>query len=161
MTDFILRSILIGGFATALLDLWGLLLNRMAAIPMANWAMPGRWLVHLFRGKAVHDSIAAAEPVANERIIGWMFHYVTGYAFAAALMLIWPGWAANPTLLPALIVGWVTILCGWLILAPGMGAGIAHAKRADANLARLLNIVGHTVFGFGLWIGGVLVKGVF
>ena len=69
-----------------------------------------------------------------------------------------PGWASNPTIWPALIVGWVTIGCGWFILQPGMGAGIAASKRPDANRVRLLNILGHTVFGLGMFIAAWAIR---
>ena len=31
--------------ATALFDLWGLFLNKAFGIPLANWAMVGRWFL--------------------------------------------------------------------------------------------------------------------
>jgi hypothetical protein len=44
--EFLSRSI-IGIGATLLLDLWGLLLNRIFGLPMANWELVGRWFGHL------------------------------------------------------------------------------------------------------------------
>ena len=47
----------------------------------------------------------------------------------AALLVIWgKGWAAAPTLPPALIVGIVTISAGWFLMSPGMGGGMAAAN---------------------------------
>ncbi|CAN5193290.1 hypothetical protein BH10PSE8_BH10PSE8_06300 [soil metagenome] len=68
------------------------------------------------------------------------------------------GWARNPTFLPALIVGLVTVGCGWFILAPGMGAGIAASKRPNANRIRLMNIIGHIVFAIGLYGTALLTR---
>ena len=48
--------------------------------------------------------------------------------------------------------------CGWFILQPGMGAGIAASKRANANMVRALNIVGHTIFAVGLWGTALLIR---
>lgn len=150
--DFIVKSILIGAGATLALDLWNLALNRALGLALPNWAFAGRWFAGLARGQLMHKSIAASAPVANETAIGWIGHYAVGIAFAAALLAVWGlDWARNPTLLPAMIVGYVTILCGWLIMQPGMGAGIAARLRPDANRARLLNVLGHTVFGLGLY----------
>lgn len=159
MRDFLIRSVLIGGFATAVLDLWAILLNRLFGTPLANWAMVGRWVRHLPRGRVVHSSMDAAQGFANELTVGWIFHYAVGVLFAAAMLVIWPDWARTPTLWPPLIVGWVTILCGWLILAPGMGGGIAHCRRANAGQARRLNLAGHTVFGLAMWIAGLALSG--
>ncbi|CAN5193282.1 hypothetical protein BH10PSE8_BH10PSE8_06290 [soil metagenome] len=54
MMDFVVRAVVIGVGATVLLDLWGQLLKRAIGWPPTNWAMPGRWLVHLSRGQLVH-----------------------------------------------------------------------------------------------------------
>lgn len=153
------KAVLIGAGATALLDLWALFLARAFGIAPPNWALVGRWVGHLPSGRLVHEDIGAAAPVPKERAIGWVFHYAVGIAFAAALLAIWgTGWASAPTLAPALVVGYVTILCGWLILQPGMGAGIAACRRANAMQIRLLNIAGHTVFGLGLYLTALVLR---
>lgn len=154
----ILRAILIGGFATLVLDLWALLLNRLFGFGLPNWGMVGRWFLNALRGRFVHENMATAPAFANETAWGWFFHYLVGIVFGWALLVIWPGWAANPTFWPPMIVGWVTILCGWLILSPGMGGGIAHSRRDDPTTPRLLNIAGHTVFGLALWIAGLALR---
>ncbi|MGL4279610.1 MAG: DUF2938 family protein [Albidovulum sp.] len=159
MTDFILRSILIGGFATLVLDVWNVILNRSAGFALPNWGYVGRWVIHALQGSPYQPDIANSRVYPNERAIGWAFHYAVGIAFAAALLAIWPGWAKNPTFWPPMIVGWVTIGCGWFILAPCLGAGMAHSSRPDPMTPRLLNIAGHTVFGLALWIAGLALKG--
>jgi hypothetical protein len=152
MTEFLIRAVVIGAGATLLLDLWALLLNRTLGLPTPNWALVGRWFAHLPRGRFIHQDIAQAEPVGNERAIGWTAHYAVGILFAAAVLAIWgTAWGRNPTFLPALIVGLATVGCGWFILQPGMGAGIAASKRSNAGQVRLLNVIGHVVFAIGLY----------
>lgn len=158
MSEFLVRTVLIGAGATALLDLWNILLNRTLGLPLPNWAMVGRWFCHLPAGKIAHAGIGNSPGFSNELTVGWISHYAVGIAFAAATMMIWPLWVKAPTLMPALIVGWVTILCGWLVLAPGMGAGIAASKTPNPMRARLMNIAGHTVFGIGLWATALLTR---
>lgn len=159
MLEFLGRSIVIGVGATVLLDLWALFLNRAFAIPQPNWAMVGRWFGYLPRGRFMHDPITASAPLPGELVIGWICHYVVGTVFAASLLLIWGlGWAYQPTLLPALIVGLVTVGCGWFILQPGMGFGMAASKRPNANQVRMLNIVGHIVFGLGMYGTALLTR---
>jgi hypothetical protein len=152
MSDFVLRSLVIGVAATAILDLWAILLNRVLGLPLSNWALVGRWFLHLPAGRFAHDTIADAAPFARELAAGWIAHYAVGVLFAAiTLMIGGAGWARNPTLLLPLVVGIVTVGCGWFILQPGMGAGIAASRRPDANRARLVSLVNHTVFGLGMF----------
>lgn len=159
MLDFVIRATLIGVGATLLLDIWAQLLKRAIGWPAPNWAMPGRWVGHLPRGTFVHEDIARAQPVPNELAIGWIFHYAVGILFAAALLAIWGlGWARDPTFLPALIVGLVTVGCGWFILQPGMGAGVAASKKPNANMIRLMNILSHVVFAAGLYGTALLIR---
>lgn len=159
MGEFLWRSVVLGVAATALLDIWALFLQRAFGIAPPNWAMVGRWVGHLPQGTFVHEDIGRAAPVPNELAIGWVFHYAVGIVFAAALLAIWGlGWARNPTLVPALIVGYVTIGCGWFILQPGMGAGIAAVKRPNAMQIRALNFLGHTVFALGLYGAALLAR---
>lgn len=151
MTEFLTLSIVIGVGATVLLDLWAQLL-RLFGLPKPNWAPPGRWFAHLLRGRVAHDDIGKAEPVAGEIAIGWVFHYGVGILFTAVLLAIWGlDWARSPTFLPALIVGLATVGCGWFILQPGMGMGIAASKQQDATQIRILNVAAHIVFAIGLY----------
>ncbi len=75
--ELILRSVLIGVGATLVMDLWAALLRRLG-VPSLNFALLGRWLGHLPRGRLVHQSIARAEPVQGERWLGWAAHYGIG-----------------------------------------------------------------------------------
>ena len=57
--------VLIGIGATAIMDCWLFVLKRLGA-PTLNFALLGRWVGHLARGRLAHASIARAEPVAGD-----------------------------------------------------------------------------------------------
>jgi hypothetical protein len=159
LADVLFRSLAMGAAATALLDLWALLLNRLFGFGLPNWALVGRWVAHLPSGQVMHEDIGRASPVANERAIGWIFHYGVGVAFALATVLIGgAAWAQAPTLPLPLFVGIVTVGFGWFVLQPALGAGIAAFRKPDANRIRLLNIAGHIVFGLGLWLCALAIR---
>ena len=150
--SFILNAVLIGIGATFLFDLWANFAARFLGGPKVNWAMPGRWFAHLLRGRFRHNTIAQSAPVARELAIGWAFHYAVGVLFAAATLILGgAGWAKAPTLGPAMFVGVTTVLCGWLILSPGLGFGIAGSAFPDANKRRAFQLTSHVVFGFALY----------
>lgn len=159
MVEFLVRAVIIGVGATLLLDLWAQFLKRAFGLPSPNWAMVGRWFAHLPRGHFLHEDIGRSDPVSNELAIGWIAHYLVGILFAGIVLAIWGvEWAYGPTFLPALIVGLATVGCGWFILQPGMGAGIAASKRPNPNTLRLMNIIGHTVFAIGLYGTALLTR---
>ena len=153
--DLLLRAVLIGVVATLVMDLWALLLKRLFGAPSLDYAMVGRWIGHLPRGRLTHPGIARSAPVAGERAIGWIAHYAIGIGFALLLLAIWgPAWAARPTLPPALIVGIATVAAPFLILQPGMGAGIAASRTPKPGVARLRSLMAHASFGVGLYLAG-------
>lgn len=122
MIEFLSRAVLIGVGATALLDLWALLLQRFFKVPAPNWGLVGRWFCHLIKPRVFHDDIALARAYPFERAVGWVGHYAIGIAYAGALLAFSrPDWASAPTLAPALAVGIITVGAGWFLLQPGMG----------------------------------------
>ena len=154
--ELILSGVLIGLGAAALMDVWGLMLRRGFGIPTLDYALLGRWIGHLAHGRFAHQRIGSSEPIRGERAIGWAAHYAIGVAFAFVLLaLVGPDWLRAPTLGPALLVGLATILAPWLVMQPGMGAGIAGSRTPNPRATRLRNVGTHTVYGVGLYLGGV------
>lgn len=152
----IVRTVLIGVGATLVMDAWAALLRRFG-VPSLNFAMLGRWVGHLPRGRLVHESIARAPPVRGELALGWATHYAIGISFAG-LLLATSGleWSRAPTPLPALLVGVATVAAPLLILQPALGAGIASRKTATPLRNSLKSLVTHTVFGFGLYLAALV-----
>ena len=153
VAEFVFRGVLIGVGASALMDVWSLLLRRRFNVPTLDYAMLGRWIGHFPRGRFIHQRIASAKPVARERALGWLAHYAIGITFAFLLLAIWGlDWARSPSILPPMLIGLGTIVAPWFILQPGMGAGIAASKTSDPRAARLRNLATHTVYGIGLFV---------
>ena len=148
-------AILIGAGATAFLDLWSAARSRLTGAPQPDYALVGRWIGHLARGRFFHEAIARAAPISGERVLGWSAHYLIGIAFAAALLALWGiEWAHQPTLLPALIVGIGSIAAPFLLMQPGMGLGVAASRTPNPRAARLRSLTTHVVFGVGLYAAG-------
>lgn len=150
--DYLIASIIIGAGATALMDLWTLLRRRLFGTPLANYALVGRWLAWMPRGRFRHERIAASPPVRGEALIGWTAHYLIGIAFAALLLAITGvAWVREPTLAPALGIGLATVAAPFLLMQPGMGAGFFASRTPRPHAARLQSLVNHLVFGIGLY----------
>lgn len=153
--NYLIATLFIGVGATAVMDLWGFIRKPLLGIALPNYALVGRWIGHMTHGRFRHDSIAASAPVRGEHLLGWAVHYLTGTAFAALLIGIWGlEWARQPTLGPALVVGIGTVAAPFLLMQPGMGAGIAASRTPRPGSARLQSVITHAVFGLGLYAAG-------
>ena len=151
MTD-ILSVGFIGIGATMIMDIWGVIRKPLLGVPAPDYGMVGRWIGHMAHGKFRHDRIAAAAPIAGERVLGWSIHYIIGIAFAAGLIyIVGSAWLDRPTLAPALVFGVGTVAAPFLLMQPGMGAGVAASRSPHPASARLQSLITHAVFGFGLW----------
>lgn len=150
--DCVTSTLLTGAGATAVMDIWTLARKRLLGVPLSDYGLVGRWIAYMPRGRFRHDRIAATPPVRGERLIGWTAHYLIGIAFAAVLLALWSlEWARQPTLGPALIVGIGSVAAPFLLMQPGMGAGIAASRTPRPAAARLQSLVTHAIFGLGLY----------
>lgn len=152
ISEFVLRAFFIGVGAMIVMDLWALLLKQLG-IKSLDFAFVGRWIGHLPQGQWTHESIAKAPPIRGELGIGWFAHYSIGVTFAALLLAVYGlEWARKPTLLPALIVGIVTVVSPLFILQPALGAGIASSKTPKLVFNSIKSLTTHTVFGLSLYL---------
>jgi DUF2938 family protein len=155
-----MEIIIIGIGATIVFDLWLVLLKRMGVKTM-NMAFIGRWAGHLAQGRFAHDSIGAAPAVGGEQALGWLVHYATGVAFAGALVAVaGHGWLHAPSIGPALAVGIATVGAPLFVMQPSMGLGVASSKTPTPMKNCLRSLANHTVFGLGLYLSALLIKGI-
>lgn len=146
------RAVFIGIGATLVMDLWTVYLKRFLGVRTLDYRMVGRWIGHFPGGRFVHPNIAEASAVRGERALGWASHYAIGIVFAALLLaLCGLNWARSPTIMPALAFGLLSVTAPFLLMQPGMGAGIAARRTPNPHLARLRSMATHAVFGTGLY----------
>ena len=150
---------LVGIGATAAMDVWLLLLARLG-VPSTGFAMVGRWIGHFARGQFAHAVISKAAPVPFELGLGWLTHYVIGIAYAAVLVAVQgTAWLDQPTLLPAVAFGVVTVAAPWFVMQPAMGSGFLASKTPAPLKNCLRNLINHAVFGAGLYLVAAVLAG--
>ncbi|MEK1907488.1 MAG: DUF2938 domain-containing protein [Pseudomonas sp.] len=155
--EMIVQAALLGIGATLVMDLWALLRRRVFGVASLDYALVGRWLGHMREGRFRHVAIGKASPVRGERALGWAFHYLTGLVFAGVFVLLAGSqWLQQPTPLPALLFGGLTVAAPLLLMQPGFGMGIAAARTANPRQVRLRALLTHLVFGMGLYLTGLL-----
>jgi len=150
----LLTGILIGIIGTIGLDIWALAVRRLFSLPATNWAMIGRWVAHIPRGRFFHSPIAASEEVDHELTIGWCVHYLTGVFYGVLYLFIVkliPG--GTPSLLSALIFGLATLAAPWLIMQPGLGLGFFASNTPNPWRTRLINVSMHLAFALAMYTG--------
>jgi hypothetical protein len=142
---------LLGIGATALMDVWLLLLSRLG-VPSTSFAMVGRWVGHFARGRFAHAAVSQADPIPFELGLGWLTHYAVGIAYAALLVaLLGTAWLERPSALAALVFGVVTVAAPWFVMQPAMGAGFLALKTPSPLKNALRSLANHLVFGAGLY----------
>ncbi len=156
----LISAILMGLGATLTFDLWALFLKYVFKMPPSNICLVGRWLRFMPEGIFAHPNIAAAPPKNAECTVGWIAHYMIGITFALIFVaLVGPTWLQQPTLLPALVFGVVTVLAPFAIMQPSFGLGFAASKLPNPTPARVRSLLNHTAFGLGLYLFAWLVNG--
>jgi len=152
LSSLAISSVVIGVGATIVMDIWALLLQRVFTVKPLNYGLVGRWLVYMLKGSFRHENIGVAKPVKAELIVGWTAHYLIGIVFATAMIMSSGSvWLIDPSILPAIRFGLLTVVFPFFIMQPGMGLGIAASKTPQPNLARFRSLLTHFIFGLGLY----------
>ena len=155
----LVEALALGVGATVVMNAWGLLRRPLLGMPVPDYAMLGRWVGHMPRGRFVHASIAQASPVTGERWIGWTAHYLVGVGLAALLLwLTGPGWLHRPTPYAALAFGLGSVAAPFFVMQPAMGAGWAANRAPAPSRARVQSLVTHLAFGAGLYAAALLLR---
>jgi len=152
---FVFHAAGVGIGATLVMDAWWLCQKHVLGTPVLDYAMVGRWLGHLVRGRLRHDAIKDAPQLLGERAIGWVVHYAIGVGIAGTLLgVAGVGWAHAPSAGPALAAGLASVVAPFFVLQPALGAGIAASRTPHPGAARWRSLVTHLVFGLGLYLAG-------
>ena len=155
----IVKTILIGIGATITFDLWAQLLKLLFKIPPSNICVVGRWLLYMPQGIFRHSNIIKAPEKKGECLAGWIAHYMIGISLAAIFILIMgERWVMNPTVIPALLFGIVTVSAPFFIMQPAFGFGFVASKTPNPMQARLRSLMNHAAFGVGLYLFAFLVN---
>lgn len=157
--DMIIHALILGIIATIAMDLIAIFQKRAFGIPSLNYAMVGRWLGHIPKGRVIHRPITQSAPIAAEAAIGWAAHYLIGVGFAA--VYLGSRTAVGSTGLgpmAPILFGAATVAAPFFLLQPALGAGIAARRTPNPWIARMRSLIAHITFGIGLWIGTLILS---
>lgn len=158
-TEIVIRAALVGIGGTVVLDLYAAAVQRLLGVPATNWKMVGRWIGHMPKGAFVQPDIVQAKAVPGEHALGWMFHYGIGIGYGLLLVAIWgAGWLAAPHMSAPLVLALALLVLPYFVMMPGMGMGIAGSRTPRPNVTRLKSVIGHSVFGSGMYLTARLLE---
>ncbi len=152
------QILVLGIGATIFMDIWLFILMQLN-IPTLNFALLGRWIGWIFKGKIRHHPISQSPQIQHESLLGWCTHYSVGVLFAFIFILFMgETWLIQPEFYSAFAFGLITVLVPFLIMQPALGAGIAAANTPQPWLNRLKSLINHGIFGCGLYLAAKFLK---
>jgi hypothetical protein len=156
--NILAKIIAVGIGATLILDIWNFILSLLD-IKSLDYRFVGRWIGNFFNGKFYHNNIMLTPAIRNELFIGWTTHYMIGISFSFLLIFVFgKTWLSQPLIIPAIIIGIVTVVFPLFIMQPALGFGIASSNLPNPLMRVLKNIVTHLVYGSGLFLTGLLIN---
>ncbi|MCP4599907.1 MAG: DUF2938 domain-containing protein [Proteobacteria bacterium] len=150
----IIEMILMGVFATFVMDLFAVFLGKLKIInQQLEPEVVGRWSLYMLKGKFIHADIYKTPALKNEKLGAFCSHYLIGIALAGIYLFIE---LIEPTIraqiwMP-LIFGLATVLLPWLWLYPSIGIGFFASKAPKRSPYIIASFVNHADFGLGLMI---------
>jgi hypothetical protein len=107
------------------------------------------------------DKHRAGRAGAGRTCAGLDIPYVIGIAYGLLLVAIWgAGWLRQPGIAELLILALALLVLPYFVMMPGMGMGMAGSRTPKPNVTRLKSVIGHSMFGIGMYLTAGLMEAV-
>ena len=151
---FIVQGFISGLIATIIFDLFNQSIHYAYNIDKPKWFLLGRYFIGCTRGNYLRDSLEVDDEENNELIWGYGIHYLIGIIYGLFYVFFNLLFFDYPSLLIAYIFGFFTVLGAWCYLMPfAYNLGFFASKSDQQYKILSQNLIGHFVFGTGLFIG--------
>ena len=151
---FILQGFISGLIATILFDLFNHSLNYAYNIKKPKWYLLGRYFIGYKQRRYLRVSLEDDEEEDNELFWGYTIHYTIGIVYGLFYIYLNNLFFETPSILIAYLFGFITVLGAWCYLMPFAYNLGFFASKSDQQFQILTqNLIGHFVFGTGLFIG--------
>ena len=150
----IFQGLISGIIATIIFDLFNISLKFAYNIDKPKWNFLGRYFLGYKEGRYIRKSLQEDDDVENELLWGYIIHYLIGIIYGLFYVFINLLIFDHPSLLIAYVVGFITVLGAWCYLMPFAYNLGFFASKSDQQFTTLTqNLIGHFIFGTGLFIG--------
>lgn len=151
---FIIKGILSGIIATLIFDIFQYALFYGYEINKPKWNLVGRYFATLHINKIHQNDLESINKIDHEQVIGYSVHYLIGSIFGIIYISINIIYYDQPSILLALIIGFITVLGGWCFMMPFVfDIGFFASKKEEQKKILVQNLIAHFIFGVGLYIG--------
>lgn len=150
----IFQGLISGIIATIVFDLFNISLKFAYNIDKPKWNFLGRYFLGYKEGRYIRKSLQEDDDEENELLWGYIIHYLIGIIYGLFYVFINLLIFDYPSLLIAYVVGFITVLGAWCYLMPFAYNLGFFASKSDQQFKTLTqNLIGHFIFGTGLFIG--------
>ncbi len=149
--DLVVTGVVAGVLGTLVMDSLNHLFARTGMLLEIDVRMIGRMSVGWAHGRVRHRSPSEMEPVANEKLYGYVTHYTIGVGLAVPYVLGWDllvGGPASPVW--ALAYGVATTIASYFFVFPSMGLGVCGRRSPEGIRAPLSSLANHLFYGVGI-----------
>ena len=150
----IFQGLISGIIATLIFDLFNISLKFAYNIDKPKWNFLGRYFLGYKEGRYIRKSLQEDDDEENELLWGYIIHYLIGIIYGLFYVFINLLIFDYPSLLIAYVIGFITVLGAWCYLMPFAYNLGFFASKSDQQFKTLTqNLIGHFIFGTGLFIG--------
>lgn len=143
--------IILGIFATIIMDVWQVFLLLAFKIPAPEWKFVGRWILGIPTLGFV-QKIPTELPMRRlEKLTGWVTHYLMGILYAFIYIYLVEVMPIDQLMVTFLFVA-ISLLTPWLLLFPCMGMGFFAARTPKPRLVIIYNLITHLIFSFSMYL---------
>ena len=150
----LLYGLISGIIATIFFDIYQIAIKYSYDINKTRWDLVGRYFIGLSSKKYNRKNLIEDEPEQFELMLGYLIHYIIGVIYGYLYVIINLIFFNEPSILIALIIGFISILGSWCIMMPFAFDIGFFAKKLDNQYQILVQgLIIHFIFGIGLFIG--------
>ena len=156
---FFIHGIAAGIIATIFFDIFQNSLSYGYNIKKSKWNLIGRYFYGLKDKKYFRENLEDEKMIKNELILGYVTHYIIGGIFGILYVSLNKIFFNEPSVILALIVGFITVLGSWIVVMPyAFNIGFFASKKEEQKQLMVQNLIIHFIFGIGLYLGYLIVN---
>ncbi|WP_434777927.1 DUF2938 family protein [Neisseria sp. Ec49-e6-T10] len=154
--QILIKIIILGVGATAIMDMLGHVRNILLGIKSLDYSIVGRWILSWHDRKFFHPNIWASPKKRQEKTVGWLAHYLIGVIWVSILIFVQNSWLDKPDFISAMILAAITSLFPFLLMQPAFGLGLFACKTTRPIKSIINTLISHFFFGVGIFFTGKL-----